>query len=269
MGFEEKLSEFHENFFLKEFTFSNTTFNPKPKLEVELADNIIWIDDIIITFQLKERVLVSDTTVENEERWFSRKVIAKGKKQTRDTLNYLKENQSIKLKNHRGHIFYLQSEQISVIHKIICYSPNTILPKQCRMKKFHISDTAGIIHIFDVDEYANCIQTLLTPSEVSEYLFFREELINEYNDEINNIEEIVILGQYLKGDRNIKHFDFSHIQIFEKLKNTIDEWDVFGLLSKFPEKIITNNEPTDYYHIIREIAKLKRNELLEFKKRFI
>ena len=41
-----------------------------------------------------------------------------------------------------------------------------------------------------------------------------------------------------------------------------------GVISKFPDRVTTGNEPTDYYQIVSEIAKLKRNELREFKKRF-
>ena len=41
-----------------------------------------------------------------------------------------------------------------------------------------------------------------------------------------------------------------------------------GVIRQFTNRVTTENEPTDYYSIVTEIAKLKRNELREFKKRF-
>ena len=41
-----------------------------------------------------------------------------------------------------------------------------------------------------------------------------------------------------------------------------------GVITQFPDRVTTENQPTDYYDIVKEIAKLKRNELREFKKRF-
>ena len=41
-----------------------------------------------------------------------------------------------------------------------------------------------------------------------------------------------------------------------------------GIIKRFPARITTDGADTDYYQIVTEIAKLKRNELREFKKRF-
>jgi hypothetical protein len=54
MSFEVDISQFNEHFFFREFTFSKNTFRPSPAKEVELADNIVWLDDLVVVFQLKE-----------------------------------------------------------------------------------------------------------------------------------------------------------------------------------------------------------------------
>jgi hypothetical protein len=41
-----------------------------------------------------------------------------------------------------------------------------------------------------------------------------------------------------------------------------------GVIKQFPDRTTTDNSSTDYYKIVSEIAKLKRNELREFKTRF-
>ena len=56
MPFEHDLAALNECYFYHEFAYSNNTFHQADSQEVELADTIIWIGDICILFQLKERV---------------------------------------------------------------------------------------------------------------------------------------------------------------------------------------------------------------------
>ncbi len=65
MSFEAELTGLNENYFFREFTFSKNTFRPAPNDEAELADNIIWIGDTLIAFQVKERIIANDTTPED------------------------------------------------------------------------------------------------------------------------------------------------------------------------------------------------------------
>ncbi len=267
MSFEAELAGLNEDYFFWEFTFSKNTFRPAPKDEAELADNIIWIDDTLIAFQVKERIIANETTPEDEQRWFSRKVITLGTKQIRDTLTYLRENKRIELENHRGHTFFLEGQKISTTHKVVCYLPSPVLPDDCRMKKFHLSSTAGVIHVIPANDYLGIVRTLLTPSELSEYLSFREELIGRWDVEVNSVPEPAIMGQYIEGSVDQKP-TVNFVQNLVELEHRADEWDMSGVISQFPDRVTTENEPTDYYSIVTEIAKLKRNELREFKERF-
>ena len=52
---ENFLSGINDNIFLREFSFNKNKFNLNPQEEVEFADHVIWIDDLLIIFQLKER----------------------------------------------------------------------------------------------------------------------------------------------------------------------------------------------------------------------
>jgi hypothetical protein len=89
MSFQEDIAKFNECYFFREFTFSENTFRKTPTEEVEFADNVVWVDEPLIVYQLKERQAPSDTTPEKEQRWFKRNIIDKAKTQIRDTLNYL------------------------------------------------------------------------------------------------------------------------------------------------------------------------------------
>ena len=62
MTFEESIAKLNKAFLFKEFTFSSNTFKPTPQEELELADSLIWLDDLLITFQVKERGKAGDST---------------------------------------------------------------------------------------------------------------------------------------------------------------------------------------------------------------
>ena len=65
MTFEGDIASLNEHFFFEEFTYSTNTFRPSASTELELADSIIWLDDMLVIFQLKERDKISKTSPEN------------------------------------------------------------------------------------------------------------------------------------------------------------------------------------------------------------
>ncbi|SDA16527.1 hypothetical protein SAMN05216315_10811 [Nitrosospira sp. Nsp18] len=267
MTFENELATLNEWYFFREFTYSKTTFSPEPSQEVELADSILWIGDLLVVYQLKEREVQSATTVEAEKRWFERKILRQATRQIRDTLTYLNYPGTIEIQNQRGHAFGIDIRTIHELHKLILYLPHALLPESCREIKHHRSGTAGVIHIIPANDYLGIVKTLLTPAEVADYLGFREALINRWEVEIAAVPEPALVGQYLNGDIDVPpSVDF--IEYLYRLDHRPDEWDMSGIISKFPNRITTDNEPTDYYPIVRELALLKRSELEKFKERF-
>ncbi|MGB8369544.1 MAG: hypothetical protein ACLPYZ_16750 [Limisphaerales bacterium] len=216
---------------------------------------------------MKQREVAQNVTPESERDWFESKVLKKATRQIRDTLTYLQTHAEIKLKNHREHEFCLRPTTISHIHKLVVYSPHECLPAICQDLKFHRSKTAGVIHIFIARDYKGLVQTWLTPAEFADYLEFREALIDNWEHNLPGLPEQAIVGQYLSGKfDNQPSFEF--VKYLEAIKHNADEWDMSGVISNFPERTTSTNHPTDYYHIVREIAQLKRNGLREFKKRF-
>jgi hypothetical protein len=89
MAFADELAALNESHFFSEFTYSRNTFRPTPEQEVELADSLIWLGDLLIAFQLKERAPIAGVTAESEKRWFDRKVLREATRQVRDTIRYL------------------------------------------------------------------------------------------------------------------------------------------------------------------------------------
>ncbi|WLT40650.1 hypothetical protein NON20_25805 (plasmid) [Synechocystis sp. B12] len=267
MSFEEDIARLNEFYFFREFTFSENTFRKSPTEEVELADNIVWLDEPLIVYQLKERQPQSDTTSEKEQRWFKRKIVDSAKRQIRDTLNYLQNHSNIQIKNHRGHTFNITIESLDSIHKLVLYKAHELLPESCRKLKHHKSQTAGFIHFISSDDYLGIVKTLLTPAEVADYLAFREALVSRWQEDTLHLPEQALVGQYVSGSPEHRP-DLHFIKYLNILEHQLQEWDMSGIISVFSDCITTGNHLTDYYYIVREIAKLNRNELREFKRRF-
>jgi hypothetical protein len=267
MTFAEALADLNEWHFFQEFVYSKNTFRPSPQIEVELADNVLWLGELLLVFQLKEREAAPDTTEAAERKWFEKKILDQATRQIRDTVRYLEENNSIELQNHRGHSLSLEFGKIRQLHKLVVYLPNKLLPQDCLNMKYHTSRTAGVIHIIPAHDYLGIVRTLLTPAEVADYLDFREELIELWDEQIREIPEPALVGQFLHGDSTTPP-SLSFLEHLKTLDQRADEWDMSGIISRFPDRVTTENAPTDYYAIIAELASLKRNELKEFKLRF-
>jgi hypothetical protein len=266
-AFADELASLNEWHFFREFVYSRTTFHPTPEREVELADNLVWLGDVVIAYQLKERELVDAADAETEKRWFENKVLGKATRQIRDTIKYLSESNAIELRNARGHRFEVTLDVIREFHKLVVYLPQEQLPAECRCVKYHRSRSAGLIHIISGHEYLGIVRTLLTPTEVADYLAFRAAAISSWPDDVPSVSEAALVGQYLSGDFEARP-SAPYLEYLRRLEHRADEWDMSGIIAKFPDRITTNNSPTDYYPIVRELALLKRDELREVKRRF-
>lgn len=254
--------------FLKEFSFSKNDFTPNPGQEIEFADHVICIEDLLIVFQLKERKVKSNQTLLTEKKWFENKVLNISKKQIKNTIKYFQENDHIEIINQRGYKFDIKSNKINIIIKLIVYSPSRNLPRECYELKFYNSADIGFIHVLADHDYKNICNTFITPIEIAQYFNFREKILTKFPTFIN---EKAIVGQCISG-----HFDSSpdkkYVEYLESLENDVEEFDISSLLKDFKESIENQNDlkdENDYYVILQEFAKLHRADLREVKKRIV
>lgn len=77
---EDFLAKLNENIFYREFSFSRNDFHPSPGEKKEFADHVVWIDDLLIIFQLKQRTSGKSPTEASERNWFKSKVLGKATK---------------------------------------------------------------------------------------------------------------------------------------------------------------------------------------------
>jgi hypothetical protein len=268
-AFEEIVADLNKDHFLQEFAFLRATFRPTAELEVELADSLVLLDDMLIVYQLKSRSLAKHHDPVGESRWFKKKVVYQASKQIRDTLTYLSENPEIQMENFRRHRVTLRAGDVNIVHKVVAFQPHPVLPPENRETKFHRSKTVGVIHIFTDADYRGVVRTLLTPGEISGYLSFRERLIEKWEGAVSQVAETALVGQFLSGDTNSKPSQ-EYEGYLRRLVQNIDEWDMSGILRSFPDRMVeSGGNENDYYQILKELAKLKRDELKQVKIRFV
>ncbi len=271
MRFEGALGRLNESYFFREFTFSTNTFRPDKRTELELADAVVWLDDFLIVVQVKERYATFGATSTDEENWFNREVLGKAVTQIGNTLQYLHSYDSIGLANNQGHTFNLADAKDKRTHKLVIYHPNENLPDRCASQKFHESATAGVIHIIRSGDYLGILETLITPAEVEQYLSFREELIKRWGNVVCEVTEQALVGHFLRNlPEQRPSSDFiKWLAALQQRAGDTEKWDISRIIHLFAERRNTpQKSPTDYYGILKELAKLNRTDMDAFKNRF-
>lgn len=269
MSFEDAVSRLHESVFLREFTFSTSTFVPPGSTEVELADSVVAIGTEMAIVQVKERSLpAGSATPAGEKKWFRKKVLGEATRQLRETMAFFKEMEIISVSNGRGLSVDLRLEAQTRVHKVALYRATDVLPMDCRATKHHLSGSIGFIHLFDSIDYVEVITRLVTPREFFDYLDFRETNIQKWGD-LPHISERSLLGQYLSSQLSDTP-DPGFSLFVDALVDNTDLWDVSDILKKYGDRITTPDQaPDSYYPILREIAQLTRTEVQPFKERFM
>jgi len=266
--FETALEQLNEAFFFREFTFSSNTFRPAPGSELELADAVVLLDDLLIVYQVKQRHAPPNTKAETERKWFSESVLKKATRQIRDTLSYLEKYSEIELRKNRGHVFNIARARATQTHKLVIYDPHPLLPTECALKKYHHSKTAGVVHVIHSADYLGVLSTLMTPVEIAEYLAFREALVNRWGEALSAVNEKALVGQYIRNLPTEKPND-AFEKFVDEVRQKDRDWDISNMIHVFAERRTTpHSSPTVHYKVVKELAKLFRTEMAEFKKRF-
>ncbi len=266
---ERIVTSISSNVFFKEFTFDKTQFKSKEG-ELELADNVLWLDDLLCIIQVKERNPKEVKTAIEENQWFER-AIKKAKSQIGDTLTFLKSYDAIKIRNLRDHEIEISKPALDQVNKIIVYVPNSnLITEENRSRKFYESSQIGNVHIFHVEEYLWLCKYLVTPTELDEYLKFRERIYLKHKEIVSNFPEQYVLAHFLDTDDE-SEIDPKFIENLTTIKDDQLEWDMSGIIRSFPKELIMpdGSAAHDYYEIIKQIAKLKRFELKHLKSRFV
>lgn len=255
MTLEEFTAQLNGSTFWREFTFSQNQFSPRPGQEVELADNVVWLGENLFVIQMKEREQPTDDP-ETERRWFKKKVRGNAVSQIKDTLRFLEEHESIVIINGRGQLHEIRGADIRQIEKIVLYVAGPALPDDCRTIRFHISEVAGFIHVFERTDYSQVVKTLAVPEEVRRYLEYRRDALRALSDTEVTVVEADILAAYM-SDEAIPS-PISH-RMLDRLFDDADQTDLSPIMHRLADHIQHPEIGGNYARILLEFAKLPRS----------
>ncbi len=268
MSLEDTLANENSDIFTREFTFSSTLFDNNEGQEVELCDGAIWIDDLLLLFQLKERNPDHDTAdAEKEQKWFERKVEKMAVGQFAVTLRYLHEEDRLPFANRRGQTLDFADAKPERIHLVALFDSSDALPLDVASKKGRLSARVGFVHYFHRTDYHAICLTLHTPFEIAEYLDFRTDFVLR-NSKAHKVSEKALVGKFLTDTDDLDDICDEHELVVDQLVDDRDDFDISKLLRIYFDRIVYGNEGTQYHAILAELAKLQRNMLREFRKRF-
>lgn len=261
---EIDIVKLHSNHFIKEFTFGKNKFIGHSKgQELEFADNVVWIDQFFLVFQIKDRDIEKESNFEN---WFKSKILRKAVQQIKNTISYLDEFDEILIENERGVLHDIAKAKGQRPLKLIVYNPGYNFDNKLRNKKSYLSSKIGHIHLLHIEDYNLICETLITPYEIQEYLNFREQLINRNGENLNSLNEQYILKHYFIDHTDTK-INLDYIQREVNIIINLDEFDISSIIQDFNKKVQLTSGKNDYYYVIKELAKLHRSDLKHFKER--
>lgn len=263
---EEYVNFVNDNMFLKEFTYSDNEIRIDDG-EIELADNIVWVDNFLFLIQIKHRNPSDKKGVQDEIKWFKNKIEKIAKRQIKKSIQNINEYPDYTIKSNSGNEVAISNMPIENARKLIVYLSSDTLPNKQKTIKFYESQDVGLIHLFHLNEYKWLCEYLITITEIVRYLVFREGMYQLFGNKINEIPEQLIFGKYVSGDE-ISSIEMKYLKYYENFNENIHEFNFLPYLSIFKEKIIGQKNESDYLFILRNIIKLTRHELKEFKLRF-
>lgn len=243
--------------FFDEFVFSSTRFTPPQSTEVEFADAVVMLGDVLLVFQIKERSGKDAGDIETERRWFGSKVLRRATKQIRDTLRHLESGTEIRVPNRRGHMFDLAANKYRRIIKVIMYSPVATLPSDCRQIRCHVSDTAGFIHVISERDYYHVARLLRVPEEVVRYFEHRERVLTDFSDQCSSLTEAHIAGDFIEPSASGP--TALSAKLLQRVVDDSIAWDLAPLLSNIRNHLSDPNVSNEYYGIVLEFARLPRS----------
>jgi hypothetical protein len=252
MSLEKRIAAIARTIFLPEFSFASNRFQVEKVGQLELADHVVWADDLLIAIQMKEREAGLP-----EANWFEDKVLKKATKQVRDTLSFLGTYGSILIENQRGHRFSLDPAKLKRKFMVVVYDEPASLIYRARPNHY-ISKTAGLIHMLRATDLLDVCRTLITLSEIAQYLEFRAMIVRANS----LLSERAILGQFLRGAKD-EIPDERNAEEFLRFRRNRSRFDIRWFFEELPSVIHTNHNGDDksYYGILREFVLLDRFEL--------
>lgn len=227
---EKLLNSFSENYFYKELVYADLKFTPIGGTEIELADLIINLEDIILAIQLKERNEKDRTQDKNiEEKWLKKKC-KKAKEQIKDTISYI-TSEKVSFINARGKKTIINPS--AEVVPLVVFENDSISEYEHLLRN-HTNDGLAV-NCMSIDDFKLMCKQLLSPIEIIEYLKWREAFykkngpINLLITETNNG---FVLSKPQMNENLVQHI---YMRSMEKMRYTKTDciMNFFGNMYQF------------------------------------
>ncbi len=261
---EKLLSAFSEEYFYKEFVIDNLCFVPNGATEIELADLLINLDDIIVAIQLKTRDDDSKSLdVQKEIKWLDKKCrSAKG--QIKDTLKFISSGELPSFENKRGQNVKLRAD--AQIIPLVVFE-NDQIEEYPHLLRRH-SDTGLNINCMSFVDFQEMCKVLITPIEIVSYLEYRKELFENHGDVdvmiFDGIDDELVMTKPTQQESLVYQFlaEAYGIQNSVKQESYIPFFKSFMHL--LPDRVIKSSIDTGSYDLLLFLAHMNRNEIVSF-----
>lgn len=262
---EKLLSSFSEDFFYKELVYADLKFVPEGGTEIELADLIINLEDVILAIQLKERNEKDRTQDKNvEEKWLKKKC-KKAKEQIKDTILFI-NNEKVSFANARGKETKINPN--AEIVPLVVFE-NVSISEYEHLLRSHTTDGLSV-NCMSIDDFQLMCQELVSPIEIIEYVKWRK-VFYEKNGAINLLITETMKGFFLSKPQ--KQETLVHQYLYEQYGDDVLAEDNFyyelfrQYVSVLYEHIEVVSEPDGCYEVVKFLAHLFRDEIRCFVER--
>ena len=253
------------NVFTRTFSFSAAQLPVVASPPPPLADHVVLVDGFGLVIDLCERKGRARLKSGEIEKWFENEVLRKGVERIRHTRDLLRSYDGISLVNSRGH-------RVSVAPKGLDDAAGLILHRSPRAggyvpPRFRKSRKFGFVHIMRDSDYISICEHLVTPSQLADYLKFRQEIFSRPFPVPPEATEAALLGQFLfeelEAPADARYETAA--RAFRDDPNTSAFSYVLQNLSTQIAKRDDESVEAIYQRILAELARLGRPELRELK----
>lgn len=264
---EKIISTFSEKYFYKELVYSSLKFNSQSgsHTEVEFADLIINLEDVILAIQLKERNKQDRTQdIDVEEKWLKRQCKS-AKKQIKDTISYI-NNEKVSFVNARGKETRINPD--AEIVPLIIFE-NASISEYDHLLRRHSAEGLNV-NCMSLEDFRCMCRELLSPIEIIGYLKWRQEFY-EKNGAVNLLITETESGFFLSKPQ--RHESLVHQYLFERYGEGVFSennyyYELFNeYVSVLYEHTEEVSEENGCYEVVKFLAHLYREEIKHFSER--
>lgn len=261
---EDITAHMNANVFTRTFSFPSAQIPALCPARPHLADRVVLLNGMGFIYQLCEHGTGGAGKATDLTKWFADDILGQGVKQIGRTRELLRGYISVSLVNARGHRVLVPMTAVDDLVGLIVYRAPSGGP---RFAPPPFTDRAGFVHILADSDYFGICEYLVTPSQLTGYLRFRQEVLSRPDPISDDVTEAALLGQYLFEELDAE----PHSRYEAAARSFISDHSAFAfayVIENLGSQMARRDEESVeaiYHPILMEIARLSRTELRELR----